>query len=899
MMKRFTQALLLITTTLLLNACGGSESERIEEITLNVSMDQGGIWQQDLELGSFAAITTPPKHGLLSFNGDRVTYQPQQRHRGSDQARIEGSRKIYTLRFTVNPVNQPPELQNTEIRVVASREINGSLTVYDQDNDILQFSIITAPATGSLTIDNNGNFQYLVDDLILPNAIFTVSISDGINPAVVEQVLLLPAYQSNAEKAAYYYFSSASHLSASERRLASINSTLDTENAFSKVAEGYVAASLDDEVDRILTNKIQSQAQKAYSLADVSNAYNARNEINKAAQLRQQALDTHIQYVLDNGIENMVSDDGRYYLGLLRDALAAGDQTLANRIINQLNVYIDTLAGGIYKNALGFIAQTARTNAVELVTTFLQTGNNSLYLQAVENIDIMARAAAASGFQQLTNRPTHYRLAPLYYSWAAEQYFYIGEIVKAKQALAATLAYYGPVNYDPAYVLEAKGFAANTLAQYRAPLTEASALFSALYPQLTNYPQGILAQYGSTNEQNSAQRSVEAMQFFLRVLNDGTGNNAVQAVLADMATAYGDNPRTLLSEIVESSEQFPKIAALLWRNNRKEEARVAYQYALDLVSSEAYSVQNATNATFYTGTSGCFRIVNRILGLNAQAFAQQAAQQCAALLNNVNVNQYANLSNIIKMQLSVGQPQLAEPLFARAAAAITDELTTDLSQANAWFDLARLAAYAKNYNLISDYVDNGISSLAKAPRTTVTDFKAVLTALEKLTAISTNSSAPEPARALLTELRSHAYNDSNYRTLLAHIQNHVVSTLNTLDSELRSRPAADHTELVTNLVRGLAYARRYSQAEQLLNALSIGTAERFSNLAQISELQALQNDFPASPIATVDTDQDGKANFFAIAATPGQLAATDIELDTDADGDGVADDEDPQPLGSL
>lgn len=896
---RSIQILLLIAVSFMLAACGGSETNSVEEVVLDVSLNQGSTWQQELELGNFAAITLSPQHGDLSFTGNRVTYQPQQRHRGSDQARIEGSRKVYILRFTVNPVNQPPELQNTEIRVVASREITGSLSVYDQDNDNLQFSIITAPATGSLTIDNNGRFQYLVDDLILPNATFTVSINDGVNPAVIEQILLLPAYQSNAEKAAYYYFSSASHLSASERRLANINSTLDTESAFSKVAEGYVAASLDDEVERILTNRIQSQLQKAKSYADLASAYDTRNETDKAAQFRRLALDTHIEYVLDNGIENMVNADGSYYLGLLRNALAAGDQTLANRIINQMNVYIDTLAGGIYKNALGFIAQTARTNAVELVTDYLQTGDNSLYLQAVDNIDIMARAAAASGYQQLTNRPTHYRLAPLYYVWAAEQYFYIGEIDKAKQALAATLAYYGPVNYDPVYVLEPRSFAANTLAQYRAPLTEASALFSALYPQLENFPQSILAQHGTNNERNTAQRSVEAMQFFLRVLNDGTGSNTVQAVLADMATTYGDNLRTLLSEIVESSEQFPKIAALLWRNNRKEEARIAYQYALDLISSEAYIRQNATNATFFTGTSGCFRIVQRILSNNDLAFAQQAAQQCTALLNHVSTNQYANLSNIIKMQLSVGQPQLAEPLFARAAAAITDELTTDLSQANAWFDLARLAAFAKNYTLISDYVDNGISSLAKAPRTTFTEFRAVLTALEKLTVISTKTNVYEPAESLLTELRSHAYNDSNYSALLAHIQNHVVSTLNTLDSELRTRPAADHTELVTNLVRGLTYARRYSQAEQLLNALSIGTAERFTNLAQISELQALQNDFPASPIATVDTDQDGKANFFAIAATPEQLAATDIELDTDADGDGVADDEDPQPLGSL
>lgn len=890
---------LIIATSVLLVACGGSDEDEVEQVVLNVTLAQGSSWQQDLDLGNFAAIISAPQHGVLSLNNNRVSYVPYQSYRGTDQARIEGSRNVYAIQFTVTAVNQPPVLQNTEIEVVASREITGHLVVYDQDNDPIQFELVAPPESGEFELYQDGRFRYLLDDLILPNATFTVSLSDGVNQPVIEDVLLLPAYTTNEEKAAYYYFSNASHLSVSERRLAEIQSSLDTETAYQSVALGYVGASLDDEVQRILTNYIQSQAEQANTLKAIANAYDERNETDKAAQFRQLALETHVQMVLDNGIENMVNADGRYYLSLLRDALAAQDDVLANRIIHQVNLYLDALAGGVYKNAIGFIAQTARTNSVELASAYLKSGDQELLEQAIENLDIMARAAASAGYQEFSNRPTHYRLAPLYYVWAAEQYFYIGEIDKAKHALAETLAYYGPVDYDPNLVLPAKNFAENTVDQYRAPLTEASALFSALYPNSANYPQQILATYGTAREQESAERSVQAMTYFLRVLNDGTGTNAIEQVLADMATAYGSNPRTFVSEIIESSEQFPKLAALLWRYNRQDEARVAYQYALDIVASDAYAQQNANTPAFYTGNNGCFRIVNRILGNNDVAFAQQAANQCAGLLNHVSSNHFAHLSNVIKMQHAVGQSNLAEQLFMQASAVIETELTTEISQANAWFDLAKLSANAKRYHEVLAYVEQGFAQLNEAPRVTVNEFKGVLTALDKIMSISTSTTVYEPAVAVLTELRSHAYNDSQYQTLLTDIQAPLNTLLTTLDSELKQRPVVEQGDLIFDLVEALAQVRHYTLAEQTIQALDIGTAEKFASLAVLSELQALQDDFPASPIATVDTDQDGKANFFAIAATPGQLANTDIELDDDADGDGVADEEDPQPLGSL
>ena len=59
---------------------------------------------------------------------------------------------------------------------------------------------------------------------------------------------------------------------------------------------------------------------------------------------------------------------------------------------------------------------------------------------------------------------------------------------------------------------------------------------------------------------------------------------------------------------------------------------------------------------------------------------------------------------------------------------------------------------------------------------------------------------------------------------------------------------------------------------------------------------ALLDHFPQSDIASIDTDQDGKPNFFSLEATAEQINLSGLQLDDDADNDGVKDPQDKAPL---
>ena len=64
----------------------------------------------------------------------------------------------------------------------------------------------------------------------------------------------------------------------------------------------------------------------------------------------------------------------------------------------------------------------------------------------------------------------------------------------------------------------------------------------------------------------------------------------------------------------------------------------------------------------------------------------------------------------------------------------------------------------------------------------------------------------------------------------------------------------------------------------------------------IAETFANLDDFPDTSVASVDTDKDGKPNFFHPLADQGAIDASGLELDDDSDGDGVSDAVDVRPL---
>ena len=886
----YLRSMLLVIGLVSLVACNSDDSG-IDEISISAELDQGSQWHEDIELGQFPSVLTEPEHGNISLSSGRVTYTPEPDFRGTDQARVEGRSAVYVFTFMVKPVNQPPQLINTSIEVIANREIEGQLEVYDQDGDEISFELLEVPERGEFTLEQSGYFHYQLDDLALPNATFTVAISDGVNDPVQETVTLLPAYRTNEEKAAYYYFSNHSHLLQAEQRLRQMNSDTDTEGAYMLLAEGYVLASLDDEVDRISNENIRSQEGRARNAYALSLLYQSRGETDKAAALRRKSFDLFTQMVVDNGIANMRSSDGSFYMTMQRGSRRVGDTELATQISEQLRVFIDELGGGEFNNALGHIAQILRSSAQEQMEEMQDTGSEVARETALENTDALAYLVEVGGYHVYSNRPTHFRLPPLYSDWVTELYYYLGEFEAAKRQLAYTLSYYGRADYDPDYEFPDKPFAEATYSEFRSPLISASAHFSVLYPDAeTNVPLSML----EGREYDRAQDNIKRLSFVLRVLE----GEDVHIVIEDLLAHFPDDARDQMRELTEMSSPNPRFGSTLRRFGYIEEADLALERAYNIMRSSVFTEQNAHSSRFLTGpTGGCYKIINLTLQTGDRELAQARARSCENLVSGATQDIFGNLINVMAVYLQVGLPDDSRSLYEQALQAMEAEKAEGLEQAQAYFALARLLAHGRQYQEAVAAAETGLAQLQRADVSETRFVNNALKSLEALTLTRRGAAVDMPANSMLIELRSHAYNEPDFQQWMLGLNEQIDTQLQRLQDEVLAFPTPEHEGMSEDLIEALSYARLYSDAEQVIRTLSLGEAERIQLRAQVSEIQAVQDDYPASAIATVDTDLDGRANFFAVSASTEQLSNTDIELDDDADGDGVKDEDDPKPLG--
>ncbi|QAR33790.1 hypothetical protein EP073_10350 [Geovibrio thiophilus] len=84
----------------------------------------------------------------------------------------------------------------------------------------------------------------------------------------------------------------------------------------------------------------------------------------------------------------------------------------------------------------------------------------------------------------------------------------------------------------------------------------------------------------------------------------------------------------------------------------------------------------------------------------------------------------------------------------------------------------------------------------------------------------------------------------------------------------------------------------YEKTGELLST----TADRYDSILDIAGTVTSSSDFSGVSIAFVDTDKDGKPDFFLPSATSAEIAASGLELDDDSDGDGKPDTTDTTPF---
>lgn len=216
------------------------------------------------------------------------------------------------------------------------------------------------------------------------------------------------------------------------------------------------------------------------------------------------------------------------------------------------------------------------------------------------------------------------------------------------------------------------------------------------------------------------------------------------------------------------------------------------------------------------------------------------------------------------------------------------------------------ALYEKYYNAAMAVTLDGISAATNANKAYLHILKAVdanyFKASDRVNTVNTNLSAAE------TLIKNIGSDDTTYKTQADYYIYAAKEyyNINNTEKMLALLSLAEDTahKINTSTTKVGAYTsivKAYGENEQVdigyEKALEFGTdaVNRNNLINELVNIVTTKNDFEDSEYATVDTDKDGKPDFFYPWVTEAEIAQSGLTLDDDIDGDGINDNEDTLP----
>lgn len=893
--------------SIFLGACGGSDSDETQIEQISASIAEDSQWESSILFTDSPFVVSNATNGNVSVSAGGVSYQPNQDFNGTDSVTIEAGNIRYIITLTVTPVNDLPVLSQSQISVTANDSITGQLSATDVDGDEVSFSLASGPENGSVTVEANGEFTYTPSSFELPDASFEVTLSDGV-ASTTASVELIPSYATNEDKRAYYYRSDFSHLRQAANVLSQINDDIETEDAYIALAIGYANAGLQAQVEDVLASNLTTQEASANAFRRLANFEARRDNDQQAVEYYEQSLQVYAQFVADNGIENITRDQASFLLGLSRDTEDVDDAALQTLVSDQLALYLTQLGGRDreYTTQFGFIVTASRFQVEELLNNYRDNPSDDNKQRALIAADQYRDIIADTGYQLVSRGDNQgerlFRLSPFYHSQTIAYYYELGEFDKAKEQLARTIAFYTDVDYDNNFARQAQEYSAITQQEYPFPLAVTAFYFRLLYPAVdANIVTSLVLEEGRIKD--NVLNAVEDANAF----NVAIVDNNVTESLRLVEENYADDQRELVMRLTQTSlgTNDPFLGELLLILQDEAGAIAAYDRALEILSSEIYLSENTSSTLYATGTRGCLKFVDFYERVDQDEKANNAALICEKIKNDYFTAELATERNVVDAHVdAIDAYTLVDN--DNKVQAITSDLAAYLNG-----DYSRSDIYKRLIQVAQIYVENDNVSLALDVITQLlsdldtsefaTSEEEVEAYLEVLNGIGLldyqdDSIIDRPAVAIL--LRSD-FNDANFVDNLAQLNQLVDELSQRLYTATINLAVAEFSSQYEDVVESLASNRQYARITALIDELNLSGEEFIIANALLAEVQALQDDFPDSDVASVDTDGDGLANFYAPNVTEEDIDESNISLDEDADNDGTPDTEDLTPLGAT
>ena len=536
--------------------------------------------------------------------------------------------------------------------------------------------------------------------------------------------------------------------------------------------------------------------------------------------------------------------------------------------------------------------------------------------EAIEELKIYVRQSHASGVQRKkiedSDDQPYYGVAPFYVGTAVTYAMALKANDLAKDILAQTLSYYSDVNYDNTYVYEAKAHSANSLAAYRFPLTAAVRDFSLLYPNADKNAALDIYDFSADNRtDNNLRKTLErekpVTDGVLAIENGSSINDAIDIIKKAKPDSNYDQTTMLTGRSLITHS----LSTALFNRAKDKEALVAIKASLDLILTKELMEEKRGSITVSLGSSGCGKHLGLFSKKGLSENAKEVAQRCYDELYTPHFSAYfENDDSPYRFSYAPSYAALAQAdlFFAAGDNAKVTKLLTDTAkyiptyekktdQIKYYAEYGNRAMASGSFELALAYFEQGKELIAKDTSLNGTSAINLLVSFNKLLSKYDYYDSTAFIYSAENELRRRGYKNAKYSEYLKKNRDIAAAINAKLVALLLDESATNKLRYADDVILSLASNRQYANADSLLKSLGLGESDNNKLLVMISSVQALQEDFPGSTVASVDSDDDGKANFFAISATDDEKEKTDIELDNDADGDGIADEDDPTPLG--
>lgn len=915
--------LLLASMLLSLTACGGSDNNNppvfsSTEYRFTGNEDTvitGQVQATDSDGDSINYnLASAASNGIFQLNSDgSFRYTPNQDYFGNDEVKVSASdgkaSATVTIYFTILNVNDAPVVVSSTVTVNSEGITLGQINATDADNDPLTFSVVTPPETGDLILDSaTGSFEYTPDTLEFTDRSFVVGVSDGIvSEPVTATIYLQPSFVTNQDKLNYYYSSALSHLKQAEQIRDQLADDSATDALNTALISGYLISGFTETADLLLSSKLAQLNTQANAYLDAAQTIRAREEESLPYLLSAQRL--YSQFIAEKGLANAATTDTEFLMKLLREFIRAGHRDAATDLLAFLETIANSIRQPIQESNYGRLMTAASENAKETITDFLAEPDNNNYQIAFDAIGLFAGLAEQTGYATRSGE-NFYQTKALYLSWAADYYQAIGATAQAKEFTAKTLAIYTNVNYDSQYTYSAAPYAANSLRLYYIPLQAIAGLFTALYPELSVNPalELLKTQVATTSTQyTTALQEVARYQLLNRL---HAGENAA-AVFADIKPVFTNQTRgysAYYDLLVFDTGNIASVATQLRRANKPTEVKAVLDEAMAvLVSNERYSERPLP--LYLTGNQGCYLMLKHYV-LSAEN-PEQVLQQCQQLVDN----RFPSSSQaILTTQLTIAQidmldslnlvtEELAKPYIDGAISALKQlipKFTEQSDQFSNYVDTAVVLINGKRQTQANDFLQSALTTgqlLLQNETLTATNIQTLSNKLAS--AVGNRYDATDLARSnqnYIRALRRTSAGEAHYQTTLQTTLQDLQQLVSNINQRSLDFSVNEQQKLHPFLIKLNLSAEAVNTAETLANSSVVAAAERINYLTEIGLHLSYLDHFPGTTVANVDTDADGKPNFFLPDATTAAIIASGLVADDDSDGDGVPDSQDRFPL---